>query len=305
MNTKQFDFKPITIEDKEVFQAHFKNHIFNTFTFNFTSFFIWRNWDPFLWTEVNGAICVKTTFQGDAILCPFADNDQAILDATETMINWYAERGVPFLMVDVPQTMLEFFERNMPQRFQVCYKPEYAEYVYDVSDLANLEGKKYTKKRNHIHQFIRNNPDYQFVPMTKDLIPACRRQLELWYSLNKKSRTLTIEKEAIESAWQYMDRLDYTGACLMLGDRVIGFTIGEPLNDEMVGIHIEKADPEINGAYTLLNQLFVKTYWQDYKYINRAEDMGLPGLRKAKLSYYPCRMEKRYQLRVEQSETRG
>lgn len=294
------DFKPITLEQKELFNSYLKGRRYETPVFTFTSLFIWKDWDPLGWDEVEGALCVKSGYHGwDAVLPPISGNDKNVLEATEALIDWYKQKNVPFLMAEACDLMVQFFERAWPGRFIAREYPEGANYVYLQEDLAQLPGKKYAKKRNHISQLERQYPQYKFLPLTADLVPNAIGELKSWsgeHDMNDPD--LAAEQRGVRLALENFGKLDYTGACLVIGDRVEAFTLGEPLNSDTVIIHAEKANRDIPGAYAAINSFFARDYWQNYKYINRAEDMGMQGLRKAKMSWHPHHMEKKFHLRL-------
>ncbi|MEG1501272.1 MAG: phosphatidylglycerol lysyltransferase domain-containing protein [Clostridiales bacterium] len=159
---------------------------------------------------------------------------------------------------------------------------------------------KYNSKRNHINRFYAQYPNFSFQPLTTKLIPGCQELMTKWYDTKALNNDIIMEKKGIDDAFANFGDLDYLGACLLVQDRVIAFTLGEPLNQDTVAIHVEKADSDYHGAFSLINQLFVKEYWLDYPFINRAEDMGQEGLRMAKESYHPCKMIMKYHLRLKE-----
>lgn len=294
------EFKPITINDKQMFNHYLAGRRRELITYNFSNFFLWRNWDPYGWAIVEDALCIKSDYIGlDTVIVPIAAEDGNVLRATEALIDWYRAEGREFIMSEVDDTMLTFFQQHWPGRFQAEEYPPGFNYVYHRDDLAYLRGKKYNSKRNHLHRFMKEYPEHQFLPLTANLVDGCREQLALWYSRQDTADPEIIhESQGVLDALEYMDKLDFTGAVLLLQGRVIAFTIGEPLNEDTIAIHIEKADTNILGAYQAINCFYARDYCDGYRYINRAEDMGNLGQRKAKLSYQPSHMVKKYYLRL-------
>ena len=293
-------FKPILISDKATFDRYLSSRIYRNMTYNFTSLFIWQDWEPYTWAESSGAIIIKNHYYYlDSVLAPISSEDNCILKATEDIISWYKEQKKLFVMTGVTPLHLEIFEKAWPDRFDVRELPDEANYIYRSSDLADLKGSNYRTKRNHIHRFKREYPDYQFLPLSTSLIPQCKENLNLWVK-DHDPKDLNIQGEylGIDLAFDNFGDLDYLGACLLVGGKVIAFTLGEVLDHETMCIHVEKADTAYHGSFATINQLFADQFCRKYPYINRAEDMGLKGLRIAKESYHPCRMEKVYQLRL-------
>lgn len=294
------DFRPVTIDDKAIFNHYLTGREYRLITYCFTNFYLWRNWDPYRWTLAEEALVVKSDYLGlDAVLCPISPDDNRVLAATEALIDWYRQRGVPFLMCEVDQDMLALFEARWPGRFQADEYPPGANYIYEQQDLALLPGKRYNTKRNHIRRFIRDNPDYRFLPLTADLVEGCQAELQTWFARHDHANfEIVQEYQGVADGLAHLEQLDFFGAALLAQGRVAAFALGERLNRDTCCIHIEKADVSIAGSYQAINNFFARDLCRDFRYINRAEDMDDVGLRHAKQSYHPCRLEKKYNLRL-------
>ncbi|MBQ6842940.1 MAG: DUF2156 domain-containing protein [Firmicutes bacterium] len=292
------DFNPITLADQAMFKQYLGGRRHNLCTFNFTNFFLWKKWDPTGWANVEGAICMKSSFHGlDNVLMPFAPTDEPILRAVEVLQQWYKGRGVPFILTEVSASMKQLLEEQFPGRFVAEeYRPGF-NYVYLQSDLATLPGRKYAQKRNHVSRFIRECPDYQFVPLTRELIPGCLECMDVWKAArDTENAELLKEEEGARDGLLHFAELGVTGACLIVGGKVQAFTFGEALNNDTFVIHVEKGNIAIPGIFQAINHFFARDYCSGFTYINREEDMGDPGQRKAKGSYHPCHLEEKYYL---------
>jgi hypothetical protein len=293
-------FKQITLNDKKLFLSYLANRRHDLITYNFSNFYFWRDWDPYGWAQIEGALVIKSDFEDwDAVLPPFSPDDNSILDATQALIDWYKERKAPFLMTEVSESVRAFYENYWPGRFTAKeYLPGF-NYIYCQEDLAELSGQKYAGKRNHIRRFMRENPDFSFQSLDKELIQGCKELEKAWLKTHDVTdNAIKNEHRGVMDALEHLDELDCVGACLMTQGRVVAFCIGEPLNEDTFAIHIEKADIDVHGSFQAINQFFARDYCANYRYINRAEDMGHPGQRKAKLSYHPHHLEKKYHLRL-------
>ena len=293
-------FKQITLAENELFRYYLSGRRHDLITYSFNNFFLWRNWDPYGWAVVEDALCLKSELYGwDAVLPPFSPSDTAILRATECLIAWYNGRNVPFMMTEVSEIVCRFYECYWPGRFQAAEFRAGFNYIYRQEDLALLRGQDYAAKRNHVHRFIRENPSYRFLPLNGELLESCKEQELEWLKLHKDdSDEVLQEHRGVMDALNHFAELDCAGACIVIGDRVAAFAIGEPLNEDTFAIHIEKGDIGVHGCYQAINQFFARDYCAGYRFINRAEDMGHPGQRKAKLSYHPHHMEKKYILQL-------
>ena len=155
-------------------------------------------------------------------------------------------------------------------------------------ELAELKGKNFQPKRNHVNKFKRTY-NYKYTPLTVDLIPHCLELEEKWCEEHdcEEEESLINERKALNIALRNFDALGLVGGALWVDDEIVGFTYGAPVNHDTFAVHIEKADSHIDGSYNILNQEFARHIPEQYVYLNREEDLGIPGLRKAKLSYRP------------------
>ena len=168
------------------------------------------------------------------------------------------------------------------------------DYVYLQSDLANLQGKKYHSKRNHINTFSKKY-NWHFEKITDENKSAVMECAEKWYNenLERMDKYMQCEKLGVFAMLENMEKLEISGGAIFVDQKTVAFTLGSKINSKVFDIHVEKALKDFGEAYTVINNEFAKTL-TDYKYINREDDMGLEGLRKAKLSYKPEIMVKKY-----------
>ena len=162
-----------------------------------------------------------------------------------------------------------------------------------IEDLADLPGRKYQKKRNHVNRFRMLYHNWRVVPLSKHNLPAVKAMAEHWYRTREASDPMgnyVLEKVALARAFDHYEELGFDGLALMDGDRVLAFSIASRLSEDTMDIHFEKALEDVDGAYPAINQAFASYLRDKYpalRYLDREEDMGLEGLRKSKLSYYP------------------
>ena len=167
-----------------------------------------------------------------------------------------------------------------------------------VDKLTSLAGKKLHGKRNHIARF-KDDEDWSYEPMTAENKQECYDMNLKWCDRRacKWNEDMSDEQCALNQAMKYFDELHLEGGILRKAGEIVAFTIGERLNSDTYVVHFEKAFPEIQGAYPMINQQFVMHNCQEYSYVNREDDAGDEGLRKAKLSYYPDILLKNYTAR--------
>ena len=206
------------------------------------------------------------------------------------------EHGVPLRMVCVPTAFWEKIEAECPGRFVAEADRDSFDYIYAIDKLADLKGKKMHAKRNHINRFNENCPDWMFEPMTAANLEECYAMAEEWKNrrweeaTEQEKRQYTDERAAIGRALENMEELGIEGGLIRVEGRVVAFAVGSRLSLDGYDIHFEKAYDDIQGAYSAINRemaRYVRSKYPDVKWINREDDVGIEGLRKAKLSYHP------------------
>ena len=177
------------------------------------------------------------------------------------------------------------------------------DYIYRRTDLATLHGKHFDAKRNHINRFRSEHPDFEYRPLTPELFDECRRLTEIWqedkaaikreqarteFNQNEnRNDTIDAEHRVMETIFSNWDALGMTGSSIFVDGRMVAFTYGAAVTTNTLDVCVEKADRHVEGAFAIINQQFAEHLPEQYVYLNREEDMGIPGLRQAKLSYHP------------------
>ena len=161
--------------------------------------------------------------------------------------------------------------------------------------MAELSGKKYHSKRNHISTFSKKY-NWEYKSIDKSLIPKVLECANNWYNENndRMDKYMSFEREAVNVLLQNREVLQIRGGAILVDGDVVAFTLGSKINDDTFDIHIEKALKEFSEGYAVINREFAKNELSDFLYVNREDDMGLEGLRKAKLSYKPHLLIKKY-----------
>lgn len=289
------DFKEIELGDKQIFDQYISKKHHENSEFNFTNFFIWRYHYKLGFTVYQDHLCIIGQYRNKyPIIFPPLGHMQSGFDKALMMqVEYFQRKGYPVIIKAITDPIKEVMESALPGEFR--YKPDrdMYDYVYLSDDLINLRGRKYQRKRNHINKFI-SQYEYQYEPITQENIEECLIAEMEWAAGRSNDVGIQEEKVAIIEAFRNMDILDIKGGALRINGKIQAFSLGEELNPEMAVIHIEKANIDYHGSYAMINQQFAQHCWSDYKFINREEDMGLPGLRKAKKSYYPVKMIVKY-----------
>ncbi len=206
----------------------------------------------------------------------------------------------PTTFIRVPEYLVRIWQQSLPG-IRVYQAPEHWDYLYSVPELIALQGNKWHKKKNLYNQFVKLY-DYTYVELEKKYIDyALSLQTEwcLWKEC-QESRTLEAENNVVVrvfSAWEHLDNI--FGAGLFIQGDMAAFTVAEPLPDGSLLIHFEKGCPKHKGIYQAINRLFLMNSAPGYLTVNREQDMGDPGLKKAKQSYHPTGYLKKYTVVLE------
>lgn len=243
-------------------------------------------------------LCIKAVSLEENVsfvLPPYGIQDEKLGGVLDKLVDYFKQQNLAFHMRGITTQSMELIERVRPGLFTFMPDRNNSDYVYAAEDLIELKGSKYRNKKNHINYFKRTYMDYQYVSINSDLLGPLKQSAEEWCRQHNDQHdpSLEFEKEAIIDVFNHYDYLGVTGGAILVNNRIEAFSYGEPLNNEMAVIHIEKGS-EIRGVYQVINQEFCLNAWKNMTFINREEDMGLPGLRRAKESYHPVRLTDKF-----------
>ncbi len=288
------NFRDIQLKDSEWITPHLWQSGYYGCDYTFGNLFIWKDLYRQQVALCNDMVCIRSRKPdtGEYLyLYPAGSGD--VRQAVEFMQQDAYELGVPFLLRGFSRKEAEALNELFPGRYQIESVRKQWDYLYEVKDLSTLSGKKYHGQRNHIARFL-DNESIRYEPLSSDNKSACMEMCNIWYYEHKRNGNTgaLFDRRVVENAFRYFEELGFTGGVLYVSDKVVGVTLGEPLNTETYVVHIEKAFSNIQGAYPFLNREYVKQEMQNYRYVNREEDDGLEGLRRAKESYHPIMLEK-------------
>lgn len=289
------EFKPFKLEDKPLIDSYFSLHHYEATDECFTTLFMWQEAYGITWAEKDNVLFIRGAAHRDAfILAPFAGKDGSFEHGMELAREHFAETGEKFLLRGVSQIMKARLEELYPEQFTFEADRDNFEYIYEMEKMLTLPGKKLRQKKNHLNQFrMQYMGQYTYEPITKENMAECMDMARSW-AVDHNDESPEEELESIQLLFDNWDALDVTGGLIRVYGKVEAFTIGEYLNNNMALIHIEKASPQIRGLYQAINIEYLKAEFPDVEFVNREEDMGIPGLRKAKESYQPVRFAEKY-----------
>lgn len=294
----KLDFKPITLEDKPIIEGYTKAWEMECSDLSFINLFIWGANGKMEYAQLEDVLYIKLDYDGVPVYLwtpiPRYGVDVDYKKAVYVAIDYMKEIGTEPTLRSVWAPFKEKIEQSCPELFMKPLEIAW-DYVYDRESLATLRGKKLHGKRNHINKFMKNYPDFEYKKLDTTMIAECLDLYDEWSS-HKDETTIEAydEKTSVCLALKNMDALGLTGGCILLEGQIVAFTVGERLLPHMQLIHIEKANYEIEGLYPVINQQYVLHECQGVTLVNREEDMGIEGMRKAKRSYQPVKMIKKY-----------
>jgi hypothetical protein len=286
-------FKDLSLEEKPLFDT-----VFNLFPpviseFTFTNLFIWRHAYQLKISRLKNLLCLLSDRgENSFFFPPIGEGD--MVECYRILLQYLEGKGALSKIARVPEALVAKMDWKA-EGFVAELDRAQSDYIYLTEDLIKLEGRKYHRKRNHIKQF-KEKYSYQYIPLTSEWISECLRLETEWCDLRHCETIpgLLNESIAIKEAFTHFEELGLKGGAILINGKVEAFTLGDPLNPETVVIHIEKANPAYEGLYSLINQAFLENQWSGYTYVNREQDLGEEGLRKAKESYFPHHMINKY-----------
>jgi hypothetical protein len=288
-------FKEIDLADKALFDKFFAENPPQVSELTFTNLFMWRHRNRPAWRLHNGFLFIVLRPEeepGFALPPVGKGNVRAALDALSDDLKTLK------MEPRISRADKAFVEAHVDRkRFEIVSDRANHDYVYLARELIELPGNKFHQKKNHLNRFIKNY-EHEYRKLDLDLVDCFLNLQEVWCELKDCEQTpgLFHENRAICQALTHYEDLGFEGGAILVDKKVEAFALGEKLNPDTAVIHVEKANPDIPGLYAAINQQFCSEHWNNVKYVNREQDLGVEGLRKAKKSYHPHHMVEKYTL---------
>lgn len=290
------DFHRIQIENKEEYEKILLSSPTRGCEYSFSNLYFWgRQQIAFL----DGCVAFFAHFNGFSVYpYPIGPGDRrAVL---EKIMDDAAQRGIPCRICCISPADREELEAWFPGKFFFRTGRDNFDYVYDINDLADLKGRKFQRKRNHVNRFRAMHPDFTVEPITKDNQEIAQALTKQWYADRMErdpNGDYLLEEVALNRAFSQYEALDMDGLLLYCDGKAVAMTMGSRMSQDTVDVHFEKALEDVDGAYAAINCEFarhIRLEHPEILYLNREDDLGIEGLRKAKLSYNPHHMMEKY-----------
>ena len=287
------NFEPISLSNQDEYLDMFHRCPKKSSDYSFINLWGWSDDHGLYWAWSDDAVWIKQTIPNEALWAPVGPWKE---------IDWsrcfdkYFDESITFLRI--PEELLLIWERDTKERIHREDERAQWDYIYDVKELIELKGNRFHKKKNLLNQF-RKKYDFQFVPFDIEMIDMALAMQEDWCTWRdcESSEALSAENQVISrilDSWKKFEGL--IGGAIIVDQNMVAYTIAEPLSQDTVVIHFEKGNPDYKGAYQAINQMFLEHNSEQFNFVNREQDLGDEGLRKAKLSYNPTNFLKKYRV---------
>ena len=278
-------FHPVTVADKPLFEYYILSSEEQNCDLNFANIFCWSDTYHTEIAEVDNSLVIR--FENRGVKCymqPFCIGDKALI--IERLLQDAFSQRVPLRLYGLSHEWRKFLEDNYPLEFAFDTPRALCDYIYRSEDLARLQGRRYQPKRNHINHFVARN-DWYVESLSHANIKECLALNNKWLQGRQIGEMELAEQRMLHRAFDNFDALALRGLVLYANGAPVAFSYGTPITHKTFCIHVEKYDSEVQGAATMINRLMAQSLEEEFEFINREDDLGLEGLRFAKMSYYP------------------
>lgn len=290
-------FKDIEIDCKNILDKYFDLVDYEACEYCFTTLYMWKDlYNTKYYVEDDFAIVAGEYENKGFIILPLAKKEN-MNKAFDFIIKNFEKQHKAIHLKAINKEVFEYLQSVYGDRFEYIEERNNFDYIYDGESLRTLAGRKNQKKRNHLNSFVKEYGDrVEYKKLEEADFDECINLLKEWSKDKEESIELDSEFKAIKRIFKNYEKLKDTLKIsgIYIDSKLEAFSIGEMLNDNMAVIHVEKANADIRGLYPYINQQFLLNEFSDVEFVNREEDLGIEGLRKAKLSYHPVKFAEKY-----------
>ncbi len=286
------EFKSFRIEDRDYIDSFFKVHHYEGIDCSFNTLFLWQKAHNTQWAVEDGILFIRAgDGQNTFFMPPFAGEGASFSRGLEIIHEYLEKEGKPFILKAASPWVVEQIKAHCPDKYDFLPDRDNWEYVYRTEDMINLPGKKFRMKKNHLNGFLRQYGDYQYESITTENMEDAKQGIAEWF---ERHGDIEEEEDAMKLCFDNWEALKMRGAIIRIYGKVEAFTNGDLVNPQVAHIMFEKANPNIRGLYQAINRDFLIHEFAETEFVNREEDLGIPGLRQAKLEYNPDHFAEKY-----------
>jgi len=297
------NFKPLELEDRDLFLRYLGNYEFNTYEYSFLSLYLWKDYCQVEYGILEDELIIKKTEdkRGSYFMQPIGYAEEALPEIIEVLIKAKQEDpSFKCLFRDIEEPFLGKLQELYGPKVKYFEETPVFDYLYETQKFIHLSGEKLSKRKNQVHQFL-HEYNYELKDIHHPGVKEDCYQFSKEWLKNKevKHRELIYELEGIKNVLDHLDHLPAIGMAVYVNDRIAGYTLGEKVNRDMAIIHVEKGNTQYKGIYAFINKTFAEKYLSETAVINREEDLGLACLKKAKEACDPLRLEKKFRVNIQ------
>lgn len=286
------NFEHVCLKHQEAYRTALAACPEVTSDYAFANLYGWAEHYGMQWRIAHDLVWIKQTIPQEVMWAPVVDWNK---------VDWAAMPCLagPARFTRVPEALLGIWRQAFGDRVRATEARDHFDYVYSVPELVELNGNKFQKKKNLLHQFEKSNI-FEYTPMQADCVEEVLDMQAEWHGWQEHpSEALVAENQAISRVLKNFDRLgNLVGGTIRIGGKVVAYTVGESLNKDTMVIHFEKGDTRFKGIYQAINKHFLEAQEDRFALVNREQDLGDEGLRKAKLSYNPVQFMQKYDVEL-------
>ncbi len=291
------DFQPVKIEDRDLVLKNIPENVSQICDFSFGNIFCWGVAENTRIAQKDGFVFLRSRFNGvKSYAFPWGKGD--VKTALRILEEDAKERNADFSFYCLSEEQAEALKKIYGERLVLEEQRDFFDYVYLRENLATLKGRKYHSKKNHVNSFCKKF-NYSYEELNENNLNECLEFSRLWHKSGERNPKLDEEKLVIDKAFEYFKELKLSGALLRVDGKIVAYALGEKMPDgKTYCTHFEKASPDYLTAYAVINKLFAENSLEEFQYINREDDAGAENLRKAKNSYHPESLVKKYYAKI-------
>lgn len=296
-------FKCLTLEDKDIIEKYVDKDKLESYEYLFSSLYMWRKLNNVKYAILDDVLIIEKNEEGKGTFYAqlFGYNEDNLTNIIDELIKRnlnFTDRE--YLFGDVDNVFVEDLKKYTDFKFEAVEDIDDFEYIYNTRDLIELRGKKYHSKKNHVNSFIKTYAYDIRTINTEDVKKDCMDLLHKWHDevAVTVDKEMIMEIDAIRDLFRELHFFDLNSIAVYVDGQLAGFAVGERVNDKMAVIHVERGEIAYKGIYAFLNKQFLTESFSDTEFVNRQEDTGNEGLRKAKKSYHPVKMVNKYLVKL-------
>jgi hypothetical protein len=310
----------ITVESRPLLEEYLGSFEYKASGMSFTSLYMWREINKFSWEIIGDYLCIAAVdnleiemdipFMFPPLTKTGVYEPEGLAETICGAKRIFEEKGREFKLMLVPFHITDFIAKAFPGKLRIEADRANFDYVYNTQDLIDLKGRDYHAKKNHLNYFL-NNYEYEYTALSSAMADEAMDFIERFNERKNpadahEKELLLMEERAMRDVFHNLEVVGYLTGAIRINGNIEALSIGGRLGKKTVTVHVEKANTEFRGLYQAINNEFCKHVAKYVKRINREEDMGIPGLRKAKLSYKPSMLVEKYTVTfIEPQSCRG